>query len=75
MLEEHSFPYAYTSCIRNPFFVAAVVFPQIPNIETSLGMGFVCLFVGGSDMHLYCRVEGRKRICIVVMLAVQTCER
>ena len=75
MLEEHSFPYAYTSCIRDPNSVAAVVLPGVPNVETSLSMGFVRLSVGGSDMHLYCRAEGREKICIVIMLAIQACKR
>ena len=64
-------PYAYTSCIRDPNSVAVVVFPRITNVETSLGMGFVRLLFGGSYMHLYCRAEGRKRIGVVVMLAIK----
>ena len=75
MLEEDSFPDTHISGIHDSNFVTPVVFPRVPNVETSLGVGFVCLLIGGSDMHLHCSVERCKRIGIVVVLPIQTYEQ
>ena len=67
MLEKYSMSNVDTFCVEYPYFVAAIVFPSVPEIETGDGVFFPCFVFIGHGVEFNCASERSPRILVKIM--------
>ena len=75
MLEKYRLSNADTSSIYRPDFMAAIVFPRVPEIEPGDGVFIPSFSFGGHHMEFDCAAQWRPQISVEIVLTIQYFER